>query len=304
MKDKKMFLLKKILLKRDKGCVVEEGNSLTREAFFRLRKNKLAMFGLFFLLILVLFSLLGPYLASYSYYRQDLGLGAAGPSFVHLCGTDLLGRDLMARMMYGGRISLAVGICATFVSLTIGVVYGAISGYFGGKLDSLMMRIVDIIYALPFTMLVIVLMVWLGRNFILIFVAIGAIEWLTMARIVRDEVLSLKNKEFIEAARAIGLSGWKIIFRHIVPNLLGIIVVYITLTIPRVMMIESFLSFLGLGVQPPMSSWGLLIKDGAQVMEEYPWMIFFPGMLFSLTLFCLNFLGDGLRDALDPKMKD
>lgn len=299
-----MFLMRKISLKRKKGCIEEEGNSLTREAFFRLRKNKLAMFGLFFLSILVLFSLLGPYIVSYSYYSQDLRLGAAAPSFIHMCGTDLLGRDLLVRMMYGGRVSLTVGICATFVSLTIGVVYGAVSGYFGGKLDSLMMRIVDIIYALPFTMLVIVLMVWLGRNFILIFVAIGAIEWLTMARIVRDEVLSLKGKEFIEAARAIGLPGWKIILRHIVPNLLGIIVVYITLTIPRVMMIESFLSFLGLGIQPPMSSWGLLIKDGAQVMEEYPWMLFFPGMLFSLTLFCLNFLGDGLRDALDTKMKE
>lgn len=298
-----MFFRKKIPAARILS-LEDEGNSLTKEAFRRLKKNKLAIFGLIFLSVLVLFSLLGPVFISYSYFQQDLDLGAAAPSIAHICGTDLLGRDLLVRMMYGGRVSLAVGICATFVSLTIGVVYGAVSGYFGGRLDSLMMRTVDIIYALPFTMLVIVLMVWLGRNFILIFVAIGAIEWLTMARIVRDEVFSIKKKEFIEAGRAIGLPGWKIIFKHIIPNLLGIIIVYITLTVPRVMMIESFLSFLGLGIQPPMSSWGLLIKEGAQVMEEYPWMLFFPGLLFSLTLFCLNFLGDGLRDALDPKMKD
>lgn len=282
----------------------EPGNSLSKDAFRKLCKNKLALFGIFALIFLVIFSILGPFLMTFNYYQQNLNLGAASPSLTHLCGTDVLGRDLLVRMMYGGRVSLAVGLCATLVSLTIGVVYGAVSGYLGGRIDSLMMRFVDIMYALPFTMLVIVLMVWLGRNFILIFVAIGAIEWLTMARIVRDEVYSIKKKEYIEAARAIGLPGWKIILRHIIPNLLGIIIVYVTLTIPRVMMIEAFLSFLGLGIQPPMSSWGLLIKDGAQVMEEYPWMLLFPSLVFSLTLFCLNFLGDGLRDALDPRAKE
>lgn len=284
--------------------IEESGNSLWKDAFRKLCKNRLALFGVFALIFLIVFSVFGPFLASFNYYQQNLNLGAAAPSLSHLCGTDILGRDLFVRMMYGGRVSLAVGLCATLVSLVIGVVYGALSGYFGGRTDSLMMRFVDIMYALPFTMLVIVLMVWLGRNFILIFVAIGAIEWLTMARIVRDEVYSIKRKEYIEAARALGLPGWKIIFKHIIPNLLGIIIVYVTLTIPRVMMIEAFLSFLGLGIQPPMSSWGLLIKDGAQVMEEYPWMLFFPSVVFSLTLFCLNFLGDGLRDALDPRAKE
>ncbi len=282
----------------------EAGNSLTKDALRKLCKNKLAVFGIFALTLLVIFAVFGPWVMTLNYYQQDLSLGAAAPSLSHLCGTDNLGRDLLVRMMYGGRVSLAVGVCATLVSLTIGVVYGAVSGYLGGRADSLMMRFVDIMYALPFTMLVIVLMVWLGRNFILIFVAIGAIEWLTMARIVRDEVQSIKKKEYIEAAKAIGLPWWKIILRHIIPNLLGIIVVYVTLTIPRVMMIEAFLSFLGLGIQPPMSSWGLLIKDGAQVMEEYPWMLFFPSVVFSLTLFCLNFIGDGLRDALDPRTRE
>lgn len=298
-----MFWINEKLSSVSKG-MQEPGNSLTKDAFRKLCKNKLALFGMFALSFLVVFSLLGPYLMTFNYYQQNLSLGAASPSLSHLCGTDVLGRDLLVRMMYGGRVSLAVGLCATLVSLTIGVVYGAVSGYLGGRIDSLMMRTVDVMYALPFTMLVIVLMVWLGRNFILIFVAIGAIEWLTMARIVRDEVYSIKKKEYIEAARAIGLPGWKIILRHIIPNLLGIIIVYVTLTIPRVMMIEAFLSFLGLGIQPPMSSWGLLIKDGAQVMEEYPWMLFFPSVVFSLTLFCLNFLGDGLRDALDPRAKE
>ncbi|HBM15896.1 MAG TPA: peptide ABC transporter permease [Lentisphaeria bacterium] len=282
----------------------EPGNSLWKATLHKLCMNRFAVFGIFVLLFLVLFSIFGPYMVAFNYYQQNLSLGASEPSLTHFFGTDQLGRDLLVRMMYGGRVSLAVGICATLVSLTIGVIYGALSGYFGGRVDSVMMRFVDVMYALPFTMLVIVLMVWLGRNFILIFVAIGAIEWLTMARIVRNEVYCIKKKEYIEAARAIGLPGWKILYRHIIPNLLGIVIVYVTLTIPRVMMIEAFLSFLGLGIQPPMSSWGLLIKDGAQVMEEYPWMLFFPSLVFSLTLFSLNFLGDGLRDALDPRSKE
>ncbi len=281
---------------------LETGHSLSYDAWCRLKKNKLAMFSLFFLILLGVFALFGPLFISYSYEHQDLALGASAPTLAHLCGTDTLGRDMLVRIMYGGRVSLAVGLCATVVSLGIGVIYGAVSGYFGGKTDMLMMRIVDIMYALPFTILVIILMVWLGRNFILIFVAIGAIEWLTMARIVRGEVLSLKKHEFIDAAKAMGLPTWKIIYRHIIPNVLGVVIVYATLTVPRVMMLEAFLSFLGLGVQPPMSSWGLLIRDGALVMEEYPWLLFFPGAIFSATLFALNFLGDGLRDALDPKI--
>ncbi len=203
--------------------------------------------------------------------------------------------------MFGGRVSLMVGLCATFVSLTIGLFYGAISGYFGGKLDNVMMRIVDIIYTLPFAVFVILLMVFVGRSLILIFVAIGAVEWLTMARIVRGQVMSLKEQAFIEAAIALGLRKSRIILRHIIPNVLGPVIVFATLTIPEVMLLEAFLSFLGLGVQPPMSSWGSLIKEGADWMENAPWILISTGLMFSLTLFSLNFLGDGLRDALDVR---
>jgi oligopeptide transport system permease protein len=243
----------------------------------------------------------GPWLLRVSYQEQNLDLGASAPSAAHWFGTDTLGRDLFVRLLYGGRISLGVGLCATFVALTIGVIYGAMAGYLGGKIDAAMMRLVDIIYALPFTIFVILLMVFFGRNIILLFVAIGAVEWLTMARIVRSQIMALKKMEFIEAARSLGLSNTRIIFRHLLPNALGPIIVYTTLTIPAVMLLEAFLSFLGLGVQPPMSSWGTLIKDGAEKMEEFPWLLIFPGSIFSLTLFSLNFLGDGLRDALDVR---
>jgi oligopeptide transport system permease protein len=236
-----------------------------------------------------------------TYQEQNLDLGATAPDAEHWFGTDTLGRDLFVRLLYGGRISLGVGLSATFVALTIGVIYGAIAGYVGGKVDALMMRLVDIIYALPFTIFVILLMVFFGRNIILLFVAIGAVEWLTMARIVRSQIMTLKKMEFIEAARSLGLSDARIIFSHLLPNALGPIIVYATLTIPAVMLLEAFLSFLGLGVQPPMSSWGTLIKDGADKMEEFPWLLIFPGGIFSLTLFSLNFLGDGLRDALDVR---
>jgi oligopeptide transport system permease protein len=225
----------------------------------------------------------------------------ARPSFTHWLGTDELGRDLLVRVMIGARISLGVGLCAMLVALTIGVVYGAIAGYAGGKLDSAMMRIADIINSLPLTLLVILLMAFFGRDIYLLFVAIGAVEWITMSRIVRGQVLSLKRMEYIEAARALGYSPTRIIFRHLLPNLLGPVIVYATLTIPAVMLLEAFLSFLGLGIQPPMSSWGTLIKKGAETMEESWWLLVFPGSLFSLTLLSLNFLGDGLRDALDVR---
>lgn len=219
----------------------------------------------------------------------------------HILGTDTLGRDLLVRTLYGGRVSLGVGMAATLVALTIGVFYGAVAGYFGGKLDAVMMRFVDIVYSLPFTVFVILLMVFFGRDIYLLFVAIGAVEWLTMARIVRGQVMSIKRMEYIEAARSLGFGKRRIITRHILPNVLGPVIVYTTLTIPSVMLLEAFLSFLGLGVQPPMSSWGLLIKDGAEKMEEFPWLLKYPGVLFSVTLFSLNFLGDGLRDALDVR---
>ncbi|MBI5095393.1 MAG: ABC transporter permease [Candidatus Hydrogenedentes bacterium] len=279
----------------------ERGVSLWQDAWRRLRRNRPATAGLVLLVTLVVVAAATPWIAPYSYSAQDLEMGAVRPNLHHWFGTDQLGRDIFTRILYGGRISLLVGFCATGVSLLIGVLYGAISGYAGGRLDSLMMRGVDILYALPFTIFVIILMVFFGRNLVLLFMAIGAVEWLTMARIVRGQVQSLKHKEFIEAAYTLGLSRRRILLRHLIPNALGPIIVYTTLTIPQVMLLEAFLSFLGLGVQPPMSSWGLLIKEGVETMEEYPWLVIFPGIALSTTLFALNFLGDGLRDALDPR---
>lgn len=280
---------------------IERGVSPWLDAWRRLRRNHLAVFGGVVLIVLSLLCVTGPWFSPYGYEETNLNNTFSPPSGTHWLGTDQLGRDLLTRLMFGGRISLMVGLVATFVALVIGVVYGAISGYAGGKLDRVMMRIVDIIYALPFTIFVILLTVMFGRDIKLIFVAIGAVEWLTMARIVRGQIMSIKRMEFIEAARSLGLGTPRIIFRHMIPNILGPIIVYTTLTIPGVMLLEAFLGFLGLGVQPPMSSWGVLIKDGAERMEEYPWLLIFPGTVFSLTLFSLNFLGDGLRDALDVR---
>jgi oligopeptide transport system permease protein len=280
---------------------LERGNSLWHDAWLRLRKNHLAVFGMVTVIVVALACIIGPWLSRYGYEDQNLDLGASAPGAQHWLGTDTLGRDLFVRLLYGGRVSLGVGLCATIVALTIGVVYGAVAGFFGGKRDAFMMRAVDIMYSLPFPIFVILLMVFFGRNIVLLFVAIGAVEWLTMARIVRGQVMAIKKMEFIEAARSLGFGRRRIIFRHILPNILGPIIVYTTLTIPSVMLLEAFLSFLGLGVQPPMSSWGVLIKDGAEKMEEFSWLLIFPGTLFSLTLFSLNFLGDGLRDALDVR---
>ena len=278
-----------------------EGSSLWRDAWIRLRANRLATLSLFFFIFISILTIIGPEVISTSYEDQDLNNTFAKPGSTHFFGTDNLGRDLFARVLHGGRISLAVGFLATAVSLVIGVAYGMTSGYLGGKTDALMMRIVDILYSLPFTIFVILLMVLFGRNFVLLFIAIGAVEWLTMARITRGQTLGLKEAEFIEAARALGYSHSRILFRHILPNLIGPVIVYATLTVPAVMLLEAVLSFLGLGVQAPMSSWGSLIKEGSEKMDIAPWLIFFPGLFFSLTLLALNFLGDGLRDALDPK---
>jgi len=275
-------------------------------------------------LLLMLLSFLAPVIAPYSYQEQNLELGAVGPRAGHWLGTDTLGRDLLSRLLYGGRVSIMVGLCATGVSLTIGVLYGAIAGFMGGKVDALLMRLVDALYAVPFTIFVILLMVFckdagdVMQNFFaqrlgwqvrlsdnwslfLLFGAIGAVEWLTMARIVRGQVQFLKHQEFIEAARALGLRRRRILLRHLIPNALGPVIVYATLTVPAVMLLEAFLSFLGLGVQAPRSSWGILINEGAQYMEDAPWMLIFPGATLALTLFSLNFLGDGLRDALDVR---
>jgi len=279
-------------------------SSLWSDALRRLLKNRAAVGGAIVLLILFILAALAPWIAPYPYAYQNLDLGASPPSAEHLLGTDILGRDLYSRILYGARISLLVGFVATTVALFIGVTWGLIAGYFGGKIDTVMMRIVDVLYGIPFIIFIILLMVVFGRNLWLLFIAIGAVEWLTMARIVRGQVLSLKNQEFILAAQAMGVSNFSMFKRHLLPNILGPIAVYATLTIPQVMLLESFLSFLGLGIQPPMSSWGTLIKDGVESMEEYSWLLIYPGLTFTITLFALNFFGDGLRDALDPKTSD
>ena len=279
-----------------------KGRSLWDDARRRLLRNRAAFVSLIVLGLLVLAAILGPYLAHYRYdqvNKEDVWVGPLTGD--HLLGTDSLGRDLLARLLIGLRVSLAVGVTATAVSLVIGVAWGATAGYVGGKLDELMMRVVDILYSLPFIFFVILLMVTFGQSFVLMFVAIGAVEWLTMARIVRGQTLSLKAKEFIEAARAAGVPSGSIIARHIVPNLLGPVVIYVTLTIPAVILAESFLSFLGLGVQEPLTSLGVLISNGAAEMELAPWLLVFPSVVMVVTLVCFNFIGDGLRDAIDPK---
>lgn len=294
------------------GNVIEKGSSLGRDAWLRLKKNHLAMASLWFFVGVVFLCFLLPLFPGISdpnITHPDLQSMPALSSATsmenvevsYFLGSDHLGRDIFSRMLHGGRVSLAVGFLATAVSLTIGVIYGAVSGYVGGRTDSIMMRIVDILYALPFMIIVIILTTYFGNKLWLLFVCIGAVEWLTMARIVRGQVNSLKNQEFVEAARSMGLSQSRIIFRHLIPNTVGPVIVYTTLTVPAVMRLEAILSFLGLGVQPPNASWGSLIKEGADRMASDPGLLVYPAILFGLTLFSLNFLGDGLRDALDPK---
>jgi oligopeptide transport system permease protein len=280
-----------------------EGRSLWQDARRRLFRNKAAVLSMALLLLIFLGAVFAPWLSPHPFdeiYWDRIGMP---PDYgnAHWFGTDNNGRDLFVRVLYGARVSLAVGFAATLVSLVIGVIYGAVSGFFGGKADEAMMRIVDILYSLPFMFFVIILMVVFGRNIVLLFIALGAVEWLTMARIVRGQTLSVKRKEFIEAAHAAGVSDWRIVLRHIIPNVLGPVVVYVTLTVPEVIMTESFLSFLGLGVQEPYTSWGVLISEGAGQMESAPWMLIYPAIFLGVTLFSFNFIGDGLRDALDPK---
>ncbi len=281
----------------------EKGRSLWSDALLRLRRNRAAITAGVLLAAMTVLVVAGPWFSPYEYDFTDWDRILISPDMAssHFFGTDGIGRDIFVRTLYGGRISLLVGVVATLVSLVIGIAYGATAGYFGGKVDHVMMRIVDILYAMPFMFFVILLMVLFGRNILLIFVAIGAINWLDMARIVRGQTLSLKRKEFVEAAEALGVAPFRIIRRHIVPNLLGVVAVYVTLTIPQVILVESFLSFLGLGVQEPMTSWGALVNEGAQEMENAPWTLVFPAVFLATTLFCFNFIGDGLRDALDPK---
>lgn len=282
---------------------MKKNNSLMADAWGALRQNKAALFSFVIMMIMVVLVIVGPLLSPFAIDQTDWYQLSAKPSLTsgHIFGTDDLGRDLFVRVMHGGRISLMVGLVATLVSVFIGVSYGATSGYLGGKTDAIMMRVVDVLYAMPFLFFVILLMVFFGRSILLIFVAIGAVNWLDIARIVRGQTLNLKGKEFVEAARAGGTSTIKIVFKHIVPNLLGLVVVYVALTVPQVILVESFLSFLGLGVQEPMTSWGALVNQGAKQMETSPWMLVFPGVFLATTLFCFNFIGDGLRDALDPR---
>ena len=279
------------------------GRSLWQDAFARLRRNRAASASAVLLLLLMLACVLVPFYSPYQFDQLDFEQVATPPSLEtgHLFGTDAVGRDLFVRTFAGGRVSLLIGVVATLVSLVVGVLWGAVAGYFGGRVDAVMMRIVDILYALPFMFLVILLMVLFGRHLLLIFVAIGLINWLDMARIVRGQTLALRHREFVDAARLAGVSDFNILRHHILPNLLGVVVVFVTLTIPQVILTESFLSFLGLGVQEPATSWGALVNDGAADMESAPWALLFPASFLALTLFCFNFLGDGLRDALDPK---
>ena len=270
----------------------------------RLQGDRIAVIAAGLLALIVLLAIAGPWISPWPHdvidFDGDWG-AAPGLASGHWLGTDELGRDLFARSCYGGRISLLVGLAATLVSLLIGVSYGAVAGYLGGRIDALMMRAVDVLYALPFMFFVILLTVFFGRHILLIFLAIGAVNWLDMARIVRGQTMNLRRREFVDAAVVSGVGSAGIIRRHIVPNLLGVVVVYATLSVPQVILVESFLSFLGLGVQEPATSWGALVSDGAHAMETTPWALIVPATFLALTLLCLNFLGDALRDALDPK---
>lgn len=280
-----------------------KGRSLTQDAIRRLTRNKMAVISIFVLIAIVLVAFIGPYFVPWGYSQVDWSHIRKPPNFdtSHYLGTDQNGRDMLARVLQGTQMSLIVAAVATVVSVSIGVVYGAVAGYFGGRVDAIMMRIVDIMYALPYILFVIILVVMFGRNPVLLFVGIGAIEWLTMARIVRGQTLSIKEKEFVEAARAGGAKPFTIIMRHIVPNLTGPVVIYATLTIPEIIIAESFLSYLGLGVQEPQTSLGTLISAGAPVAEVMPWLLLGPAAVLVTLLFCLTYIGDGLRDALDPK---
>lgn len=280
-----------------------KGRSLWQDALRRFIRNKAAVTSLFVLVLITLFVSIAPSLSEYAYDHTDWGMMSNPPEMEegHYFGTDSNGRDIFVRVAMGGRISLLVGISAALVAVVMGTFYGSLSGYLGGRIDSIMMRALEILNSFPFTFFVILLVTFFGQNLFLIFLAIGMVSWLDMARIVRGQTLSLKNQEFIEAAKVAGVPTWAIVFRHIVPNVLGVVVVYASLLVPSMILFESFLSFLGLGVQEPMSSWGSLLNDGAKSMEVAPWLLIFPAAYLTITLFCFNFIGDGLRDALDPK---
>ena len=296
-----------MMISKEKKEVLEnlelESRSLFQDAKNRFFKNKAAVFSLFVIFIIVFMVLFGQSLSSYAYDDIDWDYMQEMPSFIngHFFGTDDLGRDIFVRTLQGGKISLMVGIMGAVVAVSIGVIFGAVAGFFGGRLDNIMMRFVDILASFPFMFFVILLVTFFGRNIGFIFIAIGMVSWLDIARIVRGQTLALKEKEFIEAAYVSGTSNFKIVTKHIIPNVLGIVVVYATLLIPNMIIFESFLSFLGLGVQEPDTSWGALVNEGSKVMDIAVWQLVFPGLFLVITLFCFNFVGDGLRDALDPK---
>ena len=283
--------------------IAVRGTSLWALAWRQMWRSRVMMLCAAVLAVVVIASLFAHWLAPYPYQETNLRLGATSPSLEHWMGTDTLGRDVFSRVLHGGQISLAVGLVGTLVSLVIGVLYGSVAGYRGGRVDEWMMRFVDYLYSLPYLFLVIILLVFFSQSILMLFVALGLVQWLTMARIVRGQVLSLKQAEFIEAARLSGAGGAGILYRHLLPNMLGPIVVYATLTVPAVILQEAFLSFLGLGIQAPRSSWGTLISDGSTVMGLFPWLAFFPAAVLAAVLFSLNFLGDGLRDSLDPRLR-
>jgi len=279
------------------------GRSPWQDARARFMRNKAAVASLAVLLLVALACVLGPLLSPHDFDASDWDAMKLPPAWrnLHWWGTDESGRDLLVRCLVGGRISLMVGLLATLASVAIGIAWGATAGFLGGAVDAVMMRIVDMMYAIPYLLIAILLVTILGRDFSLVVLAITAFSWMDMARVVRGQTLSLRAMEFVEAARAIGVPRRRIIFAHIVPNLLGVVVIYTTVTVPGVILTESVLSFLGLGIQEPMTSWGVLIEEGTKAMEVAPWLLLFPAALLSVTLYCFNFIGDGLRDALDPK---
>ncbi|HNV59255.1 MAG TPA: ABC transporter permease subunit [Rhodoferax sp.] len=285
------------------GSTLNGGRSLWSDARRRFLRNRAALISLGTLALICLACVVGPWVLPHAFDSADWDLMSAAPTLTnsHFWGTDDAGRDLLVRCLIGGRVSLTVGLLATLSSVTLGIVWGATAGFVGGKVDAFMMRIVDMMYAIPYLLIAILLVTILGREFYLVVITITVFSWMDMARVVRGQTLSLRSMEYVEAARAIGVSTPRIIFSHIVPNLLGVVVIYTTVTVPGVILTESVLSFLGLGIQEPMTSWGVLIQDGAKTMEATPWILLFPAALLSITLYCFNFIGDGLRDALDPK---
>jgi oligopeptide transport system permease protein len=285
------------------NTIARPSTTYWQDAWRRLKKNRMAMLGLYAILFILAAAIIGPYFTGVSYSDQSLEQANQPPSSSHWFGTDNLGRDIFVRVLYGARISLSIGIVASLINLTIGVVYGGISGFFGGRVDSIMMRIVDILYSIPVLLYVILLMVVLEPGLTNIFIALGIAYWLRMARIVRGQILSIKEQEYVLAARTIGADHWRILFRHLIPNSMGPIIITMTLAIPEAIFTEAFLSFIGLGVSAPMASWGVLASEGVTSLRSYPFQLFFPALAISITMLAFNFLGDGLRDALDPRMR-